>query len=174
MAAVETTQSVITWVMAELIKNPDIMKKAQDEVRTSVGNKGIVEEEDVNQLNYLKCVIKEAMRLHPPAPLLVPHETIRHFKIDGYDILPKTRLFVSAWAIGRDPKSWELPDEFMPDRFIDSSIDIKGHDFELIPFGSGRRICPAVNFATIIIELVLAILLYVFEWTLPTGMSKDG
>ena len=159
--------------MAELARHPRLMKKAQEEIRASLGTKGKVEEGDLHQLQYLKSVVKETWRLHSPAPLLLPRESIRHSRIHGYDIPPNTRVFVNAWGIGKDPKSWDDPEEFIPERFMDSSIDYKGHNFELIPFGSGRRICPALNLGTLTVELALASMLYHFDWEVPVGMSTE-
>jgi cytochrome P450 len=159
--------------MTELAKNPRLMKKAQNEIRKFVGNKGKVTESDTNHLLYLKMIIKETLRLHPPVPLLIPRETMSHFKINGYDIYPKMLLQVNAWAIGRDPKYWKNPEEFMPERFIDNSVDYKGQHFELLPFGAGRRGCPGIYMATTTIELALANLLYFFDWKLPYGMKEE-
>jgi len=159
--------------MAELAKNPRVMKKAQEEVRGLLGSKGEVEEGDLHQLQYLKSVVKETLRLHVPVPLLLPRETMRHCKIGGYDILPKTLVHVNAWGIGRDPRTWDKAEEFIPERFIDSSIDFRGHDFQFIPFGSGRRICPAMNTGVVIVELALANMLYCFDWELPGGMRSE-
>lgn len=159
--------------MAELIRQPELMKRAQDEVRGCVGSKGEVEESDLHQLHFFKCVIKETMRLHPPAPLLLPRETMQHFKLNGYDILPKTWMYVNAWAIGRDPNSWGRPHVFDPERFMHDSMEANGQDFKLIPFGEGRRICPGKNLGMLMVELVLANLLYSFDWHLPPGMVKE-
>ena len=101
-------------------------------------------------------IVKETLRLHPPAPLLVPRETISHFKIEGYDFYPKTIVQVNIWAIGRDPTCWKDPEEFLPERFAKSSIDYKGQHFELLPFGAGRRICPRLNMGVKNVELALA------------------
>ncbi|XP_039139264.1 cytochrome P450 71A1-like [Dioscorea cayenensis subsp. rotundata] len=172
VAGSDTSSASLEWTMAELMRNPETMKKAQDEVRKVIGMKGKVEESDLQQLQYLKWVLKESMRLHPPAPLLVHRETTQHFKINGYEIQPKTRVIVNAWAIGRETSSWERPLEFYPERFKDSSIDMKGHDFQLIPFGAGRRICPGIDLGIQTVELALANLLYTFDWKCPDG-SQD-
>ncbi|RVX04313.1 Cytochrome P450 71B34 [Vitis vinifera] len=161
-----------TWAMTELARNPRIMKKAQVEVRNSIGNKGKVTEGDVDQLHYLKMVVKETLRLHPPAPLLVPRETMSHFEINGYHIYPKTQVHVNVWAIGRDPNLWKNPEEFLPERFMDNSVDFRGQHFELLPFGAGRRICPGMYMAIATVELALANLLYRFNWNLPNGMRE--
>ncbi|KAG1327504.1 cytochrome P450 71A1 [Cocos nucifera] len=175
IAGTDTSSSTVDWAMAELMRHPRVMKKAQYEIRGIVGRKGRVEESDLHQLHYIKSVVKEVMRLHPAAPLLVPRETMRHFMINGYDIPPKTTVITNAWAIGRDANTWHMPREFYPERFMDSSVELelKGHGFELIPFGEGRRICPAKNLALLLVELVLANLLYRFDWELPSGMRKE-
>ena len=118
-------------------------------------------------------IVKETFRLHPPATLLLPRETMSQFKINGYDIYPKMLVQVNVWAIGRDPKYWENPEEFIPERFMDNSIDYKGQNFELLTFGSGRRGCPAIYMATTIVELALANLLYCFNWKLPDGIKEE-
>ncbi|XP_024025585.1 cytochrome P450 71A1 [Morus notabilis] len=173
-AGTDTTFIVLDWGMTELILNPKVLEKAQAEVRSVVGEREVVLESDLPQLNYMKAVIKETFRLHPPAPVLVPRESLEHVVIDGYDIPIKTRIFVNAWAIGRDPETWEDPETFKPERFLDSLIDFKGQDFELIPFGAGRRMCPAITFGTAAVELALAQLLHSFDWELPPGVTtKD-
>lgn len=164
----------VVWAMAELMRNPRELKKAQDEVRKVIGSKNKVEESDLAHLQYLKLVIKETFRLHSPVPLLLPRETIRHCKINGYDIEPKTLVFVNAMAIGRDPEYWKNPDEFMPERFIDSEVDYKGTHFELTPFGAGRRICPGISFGTVSVELTMANLLYHFNWEFPSGVNEQN
>ncbi|KAI3825605.1 hypothetical protein L1987_07100 [Smallanthus sonchifolius] len=142
-------------------------------VRNVVGNKGKAEEDDLQMLDYLKAVIKETLRLYPVVPLLAPRETIDKCVLAGYTIPKKTLVYVNVWAIGRDPKSWETPNEFKPGRFMGSSIDYKGLDFELIPFGSGRRGCPGMSLGATTLELILSNLIYAFEWNLPNGMKRE-
>ncbi|KAI9398947.1 hypothetical protein POPTR_002G026100v4 [Populus trichocarpa] len=149
------------------------MRKAQEEVRKVIGDKGFVYEDDVQQLPYLKAVVKETMRLQPTAPLLVPRETTTECNIGGYEIPAKTLVYVNAWAIGRDTEVWENPYVFIPDRFLGSSIDLKGQDFELIPFGAGRRICPGIYMGIATVELSLSNLLYKFDWEMPGGMKRE-
>uniref|UniRef100_A0A2C9UP70 Cytochrome P450 n=3 Tax=Manihot esculenta TaxID=3983 RepID=A0A2C9UP70_MANES len=172
-AGVDTSAITVTWAMAELAKNPRVMTKVQDEIRNHVGKKGRLTEDDIDKLEYLKMVIKETFRLHPAAPLLVPRETISHCNINGYNIYPKTIIQVNVWAIGRDPQYWKDPEEFFPERFADRSIDFKGQNFEFLPFGAGRRICPGMHMGTITIESILANLLYWFDWKLPNGMKSE-
>ena len=143
-AGTDTSAAMVVWAMTELLKNPTIMKKAQDELRSVIPDKTFIEEDDIVKLEYLKAIVKETFRSHPPAPLLLVRESLNKCTIQGYDILPKTLVFVNAWAIGRDPKFWKEPEIFLPERFLESSIDFRGHDFELIPFGAGRRMCPGM------------------------------
>ncbi|XP_014517270.1 cytochrome P450 71D9-like [Vigna radiata var. radiata] len=166
----ETSATTIDWAMAEMMKNSRVMKKAQAEVRKVFNMKGRVDENCINELKYLKLVVKETLRLHPPVPLLLPRECGQTCEIHGYNIPAKSKVIVNAWAIGRDSNYWTEPVRFHPERFIDSSIDYKGNNFEYIPFGAGRRICPGITFASRVMELALAMLLYHFDWKLPSGM----
>ncbi|WOL11320.1 hypothetical protein Cni_G20082 [Canna indica] len=172
-AGTDTTFITLDWAMTELLMNPSAMKRAQAEVRSVVsGDRKLVSEtDDLPRMPYLKAVIKEVFRLHPPAPLLVPRESMDAVTIEGYVIPAKTRVFINAWAIGREPESWRDPDAFAPDRFLHSSVDFKGQDFELIPFGAGRRGCPAIGFGTASVEIALAELLRGFDWELPAGVE---
>ncbi|KAL4559753.1 hypothetical protein LXL04_031898 [Taraxacum kok-saghyz] len=166
-AGTDTTATVLEWAMAELLKNPVVMKKAQDEVRGVLVGRDSVTEEDIEKMSYLKAVIKETLRLHPPLPMLVPNISSKDVKVMGYDIAKGTLVITNVWAIGRDPKYWDDPEEFRPERFLGSKIDFKGHDFELIPFGAGRRICPGIAFAMSTNENLLATLISKFDWKLP-------
>jgi typhasterol/6-deoxotyphasterol 2alpha-hydroxylase len=138
-----------------------------------IGQDRWVEEKDMPNLPYIKAILKESLRLHPVTPLLVPRRTREDCKVAGYDIPEDTRILVSVWSIGRDPKVWDKPLEFFPERFIGSEIDIKGNNYELLPFGSGRRMCPGYSLGRKIMESSLANLLHGFSWELPNGMPKD-
>ncbi|XVF82315.1 hypothetical protein PTKIN_Ptkin16aG0036600 [Pterospermum kingtungense] len=173
VAGTDTSSATLVWAMTFLMKNPRCMKIVQEEVRSLVGTKSFVDEDDIQGLPYLKAVIKETFRLQTTVPLLVPRETIKECNIGGYTIRAKTLVFVNAWAVGRDPEAWENPEVFYPERFIGSSIDYKGLDFELVPFGAGRRGCPGIYMGIATVELALANLLYKFDWDIPVGMNKD-
>ncbi|KAG2244284.1 hypothetical protein Bca52824_093881 [Brassica carinata] len=174
LAGVDTTAITMIWAMTELAKNPRVMRKAQEEIRNTLGlKKESITEEDVDKVDYLKLIIKETFRLHPALPLLVPRETMSHVKISGYDIPPKTQILLNVWAMGRDPGRWTDPEVFIPERFADTSVDFKGQSFELLPFGSGRRMCPGTTMAVASVELGLLSLLYFFDWTLPEGMISE-
>lgn len=133
--------------MAEMVRNPELLKKAQIEVRTVFEGKGRVDEAEFIQLEFLKMVVKETLRMHPPAPLLLPRECREHCEINGYDIPAKTKMFVNGWTINRDHRYWKDPETFDPERFRDSTADFRGNSFEYIPFGAGRRICPGITSA---------------------------
>ncbi|PIA28378.1 hypothetical protein AQUCO_07000007v1 [Aquilegia coerulea] len=169
----ENATNTVEWAMSEMMKNPLIMEKAQTEVRTVVGRKPTVQESDLNELTYMKLVIKETLRLHTPLPLLIPRESMETCTINGYEIPAKTRAIINYWAIAMDPLSWKDPEKFEPERFINNSIDFKGMDFEFIPFGAGRRICPGISLGVMNIELSLAALLFHFDWKLPNSMKSE-
>ncbi|KAH7388101.1 hypothetical protein KP509_16G057600 [Ceratopteris richardii] len=111
------------------------------------------------------------MRLHPAAPLLLPHAATQQCQVNGYDIPSGTQVYVNAWAIGRDPNVWENPLKFYPERFLDSKADVRGHHFELLPFGSGRRACPGLALGINNVHLMLANLVHAFEWAMLTELD---
>ncbi|VFQ59525.1 unnamed protein product [Cuscuta campestris] len=172
-AITDTTATVLEWAMAELIRHPTVMGKLQTEVRGVMGTKQDMTERDIEKMHYLKAVIKETLRCHMPIPMLVPRTSRKDVKIMGYDIAAGTLVMVNAWAIGRDPALWDEPDRFQPERFLNSSIDFKGQDFELIPFGAGRRGCPGIAFAMSTNAFVLANLVNKFDWKLPQGTKVE-
>nr|CAB3471973.1 unnamed protein product [Digitaria exilis] len=170
-AGSKTAAITLQWAMSELIRHPEMMKKAQDEVSNILNGKSRVTEDDLGEMKYLKLVIKETLRLHPAAPLLIPREARETCKVLGYDVPKGTWVLVNAWAIGRDPKYWDDAEEFKPERFESGAVDYKGMNFEYIPFGAGRRICPGILFAQANMELVLASLLYHFDWKVEAGLE---
>ncbi|CAL5085338.1 unnamed protein product [Urochloa decumbens] len=172
-ASSETSATTLQWIMAELMRNPRVMRKAQDEVRRVLAGQEIVTEDNLSDLRYLPLVIKEALRLHPPATLLLPRECRSPCRVLGFDVPVGAMVLVNAWAIGRDPAYWDAPEEFMPERFETSEVDFKGTDFEFIPFGAGRRMCPGIGFGLANMDLALTSLLYHFDWELPDG-AKPG
>ncbi|KAL0461189.1 UNVERIFIED_CONTAM: cytochrome [Sesamum latifolium] len=166
----DTSAAATEWAFSELIRHPHVMKKLQNELETVVGLDQMVEESHLDRLEYLDFVVKETFRLHPIAPLLVPHESMEDCVIDGFHIPKGSRTMVNIWAIGRDPNVWPDPEAFKPERFIGSNIDIRGRDFRLIPFGSGRRSCPGLQLGLTVVRLVVAQLVHCFDWELPNGM----
>jgi cytochrome P450 len=170
-ASIDTASTTVDWALAELIKNPNIMKKVQKELETKVGMERMVEESDLESLDYLNMVVKETLRLHPAAPLLLPHAAMEDCTINGFHIPKNAHIVINAWAISRDPHAWVEPEKFVPERFLGSDVDVRGHDFQLIPFGSGRRGCPGIQLGLTVVRLVLAQLVHCFDWELPNGMS---
>uniref|UniRef100_A0ACD5TJ23 Uncharacterized protein n=1 Tax=Avena sativa TaxID=4498 RepID=A0ACD5TJ23_AVESA len=170
-AATDSTFTLLEWAMAELINNGQEMRKLQDEIRAAVGTAGQVTEDHLPDLRYLKAVVKETLRLHPPTPLLLPRETLEDTQLLGYHVPARTRVLIHAWAIGRDPATWgDRAEEFVPDRFLEYHQEW-GQDFAFLPFGAGRRGCPGIRFAMPSNELALANLVYHFDWE-PAGERK--
>ncbi|KAK3129145.1 hypothetical protein QOZ80_6BG0472300 [Eleusine coracana subsp. coracana] len=174
IGGVDTGSVTMVWAMAELIRHPWVLKKLQDEIRSAVRTNERVRPEDLSKLTYLKMVVMETLRLHPALPLLVPRVNMRHIKISGYDVPTNTRLFVNAWAIGRDPANWHNPEEFYPDRFEGKDVNFSGTHFEFLPFGAGRRMCPGMAMGVATTEFTLANLLYNFNWALPEGVTREA
>ncbi|KAL7191033.1 hypothetical protein ACSBR2_023163 [Camellia fascicularis] len=172
-AGTDTTSTFLEWAMTELLRHTQIMKKVQTEVREVLGQKKDITDEDLEKMHYLRAMIKETLRFHPPIPLLVAREARHDVKVMGYDVSAGTMVITNAWAIGRDPVVWDEPEEFRPERFLNSPIDYKGLDFQFIPFGAGRRGCPGISFAMAVNELVLANLLNKFDWQLPGGAKAE-
>ncbi|KAJ6292726.1 hypothetical protein OIU78_024831 [Salix suchowensis] len=173
-AGSDTTTSTLEWAMAELLRNPNLLKKVQTELRTTIGSGKKLGDKDIENLPYLKAVIKETLRLHPPLPFLVPHMAMNPCEMLGYYIPKETTILVNVWAIGRDPKTWEDPLVFKPERFLQPNmVDYRGRHFELIPFGSGRRMCPAMPLASRVLPQALASLLLSFDWILPDGLKPE-
>lgn len=178
-AGTDTSFIVLEYAMIRLVQNPHLMQKLQDELRSSIPKgKEMVTEDDIKNLAYLEAVIKETLRLHMPAPLLLPHLSMVNCNIKGYKIPSGTRTIINSWALARDPSSWENAENFMPERFMDggsaATMDYKGNDFSYLPFGTGRRMCPGSNFGIATIETMLANLVYRFNWKLPEESMKGG
>ncbi|KAL9235602.1 hypothetical protein vseg_010347 [Gypsophila vaccaria] len=173
-AGTETTATVLEWAMSELLLHPQAMKRLQDEVRGFGKGKTMIDEDDLKNMKYLQAVIKEALRLHPPLPLLLFRESSQNTRICNYDIAVGTMVIINAWAIHRHPAQWDEPEEFRPERFLNNSVDVKGNDFKFIPFGAGRRGCPGISFATVKAELALANIVAEFEWKLPGDVHADS
>ncbi|XP_044974687.1 indole-2-monooxygenase-like [Hordeum vulgare subsp. vulgare] len=175
--ATDTSSNVLEFTLAELMRRPQFMRKLQDEVRSIVPRgQEILSETDMNNMVYLRAVIKESLRMYPVAPLLAPHLAMADCTIDGYIVPAGTRVVVNAWAIGRDSMSWEDAEEFIPERFIDEgntrNVNFKGNDFQFLPFGAGRRMCPGMNLGIANVELMLANLVNHFDWELPIGIES--
>jgi len=177
VAASDTSSETIEWAMAELIRNPEKLKRAQAELEKVVGLNRRLEESDTERLPYLRAVVKEVFRLHPAVPLLVPHRADSRCEIAGFVIPKHCRVLVNVWGMGRDPEIWKEPLNFVPERFIDdelcSHVEYRGKHFELIPFGAGPRMCVGLPLASRMVHLMLGSLIHSFEWAPPKGISHD-
>ncbi|XP_042037555.1 cytochrome P450 71AU50-like [Salvia splendens] len=171
LGAMDSPSSTVEWILTELLRNPAVMKKLQREMEQVVGLDRMVEEADLDRLEYLDMVVKETFRLHPVAPLLIPHYAREDSKVNGYDIPKESRIIINTYAIGRDPSVWSDPEMFVPERFRGSEIDVWGHHFQLLPFGAGRRGCPGIQLGLIHVRLIVAQLVHCFDWKLPNDMS---
>nr|ACF74516.1 amorpha-4,11-diene monooxygenase [Artemisia annua] len=172
-AGTDTSSSTIEWAISELIKCPKAMEKVQAELRKALNGKEKIHEEDIQELSYLNMVIKETLRLHPPLPLVLPRECRQPVNLAGYNIPNKTKLIVNVFAINRDPEYWKDAEAFIPERFENSSATVMGAEYEYLPFGAGRRMCPGAALGLANVQLPLANILYHFNWKLPNGVSYD-
>ncbi|TKV93697.1 hypothetical protein SEVIR_9G242900v4 [Setaria viridis] len=176
-AGTDTTSSTVEWALAELIRHPDVLAKAQQELDAVVGRGRLVSESDLPRLTYLTAVIKETFRLHPSTPLSLPRVAAEDCEVGGYRVPAGTTLLVNVWAIARDPDAWPEPLEFRPDRFLlggpHAGVDVKGSDFELIPFGAGRRICAGLSWGLRMVTLMTAALVHGLDWHLAGGVDAD-
>ncbi|KAM3237234.1 cytochrome 82A3 [Capsicum annuum] len=175
LASVDTTMVTLTWTLSLLLNNYQSLKKAQDELDTHVGKNRWVQESDIKNLVYLQAIVNESMCLYPPTPILLPHESIEDCVVSGYDIPKGTRLFVNMWKFHHDPNIWPNPHEFKPERFLTThkDVNVRGNHFELIPFGTGRRMCPGTSLALQVVYYVLAVLLQRFDIKRPSDEPID-
>ncbi|OVA15437.1 Cytochrome P450 [Macleaya cordata] len=171
----DTTMVSLSWALSLLVNHPHVLKKAQDELDTHVGKERQVDDSDIKNLTYLQAIIKETLRLYPAGPLSAPRESTDDCTVAGYHIPKGTRLIVNAWKIQRDPRVWPDPSEFKPERFLTThvDVDVRGQNFELLPFGSGRRACPGASFALQVLRLTLARLIHGFEFKRPMEAQID-
>jgi len=172
-AGTDTTVISVEWAMAELVRNPRVQEKAQEELDRVVGRDRVLLETDFPNLPYLQALVKESLRLHPPTPLMLPHKASASVKIAGYDIPKGATVIVNVWAVARDPEVWDDPLEFRPERFLQENIDIKGADFRVLPFGAGRRVCPGAQLGINLVTTMLGHMLHHFSWSLPEGTRPE-
>ncbi|XP_061352750.1 flavonoid 3',5'-hydroxylase 2-like [Gastrolobium bilobum] len=174
-AGTDTSSSIIEWALAEMLKNPRIMRRAHEEMDQVIGKQRRLQESDLQKLPYLQAICKETFRKHPSTPLNLPRISAEPCQVNDYYIPKNTRLSVNIWAIGRDPDVWDNPLDFNPERFLsgkNAKIDPRGNDFELIPFGAGRRICAGTRMGIVLVHYILGTLVHSFEWKLPNGVGE--
>nr|GMD93707.1 cytochrome P450 82C4-like [Ipomoea batatas] len=172
----DTTAGTLTWAISLLLNNREVMRKAQEEIELHVGKDRLVEESDVRNLIYIQAIVKETLRLYPAGPLLGPREAMEDCVVAGHNVPAGSRLIVNVWKIQRDPRVWEDPNGFKPERFLNraqKNVDLRSQDFELMPFGSGRRSCPGMSFALQVLNLTLARIVQAFDMATPLGEAVD-
>ncbi|GAB2217002.1 hypothetical protein Droror1_Dr00000156 [Drosera rotundifolia] len=171
----DTTTVTLTWALSLVLNNPQVLKKAHEELDARVGRDRQVNDSDTKNLVYLQAIIKETMRLYPAGPILAPRESVTDCIVAGYYVPACTRLMINLWKLQSDPKVWPNPSEFQPERFLTShqNVDVRGQNFELLPFGSGKRICIGINFSLQMMALTLGCLLHSFHISLPFDKPID-
>ncbi|XP_047968177.1 ferruginol synthase-like [Salvia hispanica] len=174
VAGSETSTAGIEWIMEELMSHPDKMAKVKAELKSVMGENKIVDESQMPNLPYLHAVVKESMRLHPPGPLLLPRKAGSDQVVNGYLIPKGSQVLINVWAVGRDESVWKNADRFEPERFLGQKTDFKGQDYELLPFGSGRRVCPGLPLANRMLHTVTATLVHNFDWKLEQPDASDA
>jgi len=171
-----TSAATTEWALAELLLQPDLLKRAQEELNNVVGSDRPVQESDLPRLPFLNAIVKETFRMHPPTPIAPPRESSEAAEVLGYDIPAHSIVMLSLYSIHRDPSMYEHPNKFDPQRFIDHPEvnHLSGVDsYQLIPFGLGIRMCPGYNLGNLMVVLTLAHLLHNFDWSVPKGESLD-
>nr|AIY24998.1 flavanone 3'-hydroxylase [Mangifera indica] len=176
-AGTDTSSSTTEWAIAELIRHPEILTRVKNELDSVVGRDRLVTELDLPKLTYFQAVIKETFRLHPSTPLSLPRVAAKSCEINGYHIPEGSTLLVNVWAIARDPDEWAEPIVFRPERFLPggekANVDVRGNDYEIIPFGAGRRICAGMSLGLRMVQLLTATLIHAFDWDLPSGLTPE-
>ncbi|TYI72880.1 hypothetical protein E1A91_D07G090300v1 [Gossypium mustelinum] len=169
LAGSDTTSVTLEWTMTNLLNHPEVLKKAQAEIDTEIGQENLIDEIDVSKLKYLQSIILEAQRLYPAIPLLLPHVASIDCTIGGYNVPRGTTVLMNAWSIHRDPQLWDDPTSFKPERF--ENDDSQSH--KIMPFGLGRRACPGSGLALRVIGLTLGSLIQCFDWERVDGKQID-
>ncbi|QHO40777.1 Cytochrome P450 [Arachis hypogaea] len=177
LAGSDSIMVAITWILSLMLNNPQVLKKAQDELDNKIGRNRQVEESDIKDLVYLQAIVKESLRLSSPSAVIFPRAAMKDCTLStGYHIPAGTKLMINIWKIMHDENLWPDPYSFQPERFLCSShkdIDVRGQHYELLPFGSGRRSCPGISLSLNVMHLILAALLHSFEITTPSNEPVD-
>jgi cytochrome P450 len=177
LGGTDTTATTLLWAMANLVKNQNIQEKLYDEIKEVVKHSEEIEEEHLQKMPYLKAVVLETFRRHPPGHFILPRAVIQETIMDGYKIPKDAMINFPVAELGWDPNVWENPMEFKPERFLsgeDVDFDLKGFkEIKMMPFGAGRRVCPAINIAMLHLEYFVANLVRDFKWTIEDGCEVD-
>ncbi|KAD6119374.1 hypothetical protein E3N88_10645 [Mikania micrantha] len=172
-AGTDTSSSTVEWAISKLLRCPRAMAKLQAELRQAFKGKERIKDDDVQNLTYLNLVVRETLRLHPPLPLVIPHECREPVNVAGYDVASNTKLVVNVFAINQDPEYWKDAETFNPERFENSNTTVMGADYEYLTFGAGRRMCPGAALGLANEQLPPAHIMHYFLWKLPNGASHS-
>ena len=180
IAGTDSTSTVLEWIMANMVKYPQIQERHFVEIKGVVGDgEKEVKEEDLNKMPYLKAVVLEGLRRHPPGHFVLPHSMTEDVVLDGHLVPKNATLNFMVAEMGRDPKVWEDPMAFKPERFLNGDgkgevFDIRGiKEIKMMPFGAGRRICPGSSFAMLHLEYFVSNLVSKFAWKAVDGDEVD-
>lgn len=165
LGGTEGTSGNLARAISFVLTNPQVLKKAQEELDIHVGKDRNVDESDIANLVYLQAILKETLRLTPDSSVTIAREAMHDCQVDGYHVPAGTRVMVNTWKLHRDPRVWSDPNEFRPERFLTShaGVEAMGQNFEYVPFGSGRRVCPGLSFALQVIHLAIARVIHSFD-----------
>ncbi|BBN02736.1 protein MpCYP823A2 [Marchantia polymorpha subsp. ruderalis] len=173
LAGTDTSATTLEWALLECVRNPDMQKKLHEELDRVIGRDRPVEESDIQNLPYLNAFIKEVFRMRTTGPITLPRLNEKPSTLGGYYIPANSTVFVNIFAIAHDPRYWDKPMEFNPDRFLNSNIGLLGNDYQLTPFGAGRRKCVGMALGTVMVFRSLATLMHAYEWSLPEGTTPE-
>ena len=181
-ASVDTTVTALHWIMANLVRQPEVQSKLLDEINAAVTgtdeNESGIAEEDLKRMPYLKAVVLEGLRRHPPAHFLLSHAAVEETSLDGHRVPAATSVNFSVADVSMDETVWDRPEEFKPERFVNggegAGVDLTGsREIKMMPFGVGRRICPGLGLALLHLEYFVANLVLEFEWGSVAGVGVD-
>ncbi|XP_071918970.1 phenylalanine N-monooxygenase CYP79D16-like [Coffea arabica] len=175
-ATVDNPSNAVEWALAEMPNQPEMLQKATEELDAVVGKDRLVQESDLPRLKYVKACVRESLRLHPLAPFNVPHVSTQDTVVGGYFIPKGSHVIVSRPGLSRNPRIWEDPLKYKPERHMkdmdDARMDLNDPELNMFSFSTGRRGCPGVLLGSTLTVMLLARLLQCFSWKIPSGHSQ--
>jgi cytochrome P450 len=170
VAGTETTATTLQWMMILLANHSDIQRRIHEEIDKVVPRSRLPSLDDKANLPLVEASILELMRIKTLVPLAVPHKTIGETYVDGYYVPPNTTILVNLFSAHMDPEIWHDPENFHPDRFLDSSGSVINKEL-VIPFSIGKRSCLGELLARQEIYLFMTGLLQHFDILPPVGQT---
>ncbi|XVF20427.1 hypothetical protein REPUB_Repub11eG0197700 [Reevesia pubescens] len=172
IATVDNPSNAVEWALAEMLNQPGILEKATQEIDSVVGRERLVQESDFPKLNYVKACAREAFRLHPIAPFNVPHVSVADTTVANYFIPKGSHILLSRTALGRNPKVWDEPLKYKPERHLKEDgtpVSLNEPDLRFISFSTGMRGCKGILLGTSMTVMLFARLLQCFSWSIPAN-----